>query len=267
MAFSLVSHGALKYLTAPNIAVSHAFTTRCGGVSEGYLDSLNIGMHRGDSAENVRENYRILENALGFSVDRMVMTWQIHSDIVRAVTEADAGKGIDHHAYPQCDALITDTPHLALTVFGADCTTILLQDCKNGAVGAIHAGWRGTASKIAAKTVLAMREAYGCQPENIRAAIGPNIGMCCFETDADVPQAMTESYGSAARECIREQDEKFYVNLTALNALALREVGVENIESAALCTACHPELLWSHRKTGGHRGAQGAIIVCKGEVR
>lgn len=254
--------GTMEYLTAEGISVPHCFTTRLGGVSRGCLASLNLGMHRGDAPENVQENYRRLACALDFSPDKLVLTWQIHSDIVRQVTAADA-KGIDHRQYPQCDALITNDPGTALFVFTADCTPILLQDPVTGAVGAVHAGWRGTAAGIAAKTVDAMVSAYGCKRSDIRAAIGPNIGDCCFETDRDVPDAMLQALGQMAAPYIRRQGLKYYVNLKGINALFLRNSGVTQIEISTHCTACRPDLFWSHRVTGGKRGSQGALIVCK----
>ncbi len=254
--------GALEYLTAANICVPHCFTTRLGGVSKGHLDSLNIGMHRGDEPENVRRNYAVLGEAIGFVPEQLVLAHQIHSDIVRAVSLDDA-MGLDHHRYPQCDALITNTPGTGLVVFTADCTPILLHDPVTGAVGAIHAGWRGTAAQIGAKTVRAMEKHYGCKPENIRAAIGPNIAQCCFQTDADVPQAMIESLGEGALACIQARGDKYYVNLKEINARILRQAGVTRVEIAKECTACEPARFWSHRVTGGVRGSQGAIILCR----
>ena len=262
MAVRSVKVGKLEYLTADNITAPHCFTTRLGGVSEGALSSLNIGWNRGDQPGNVEKNFAILADALGFDCSKLVLTRQTHSDIVRQVCGKDA-QGLDNHAYPECDALITNDPGTALVVFSADCTPVLLYDPVTGAVGAAHAGWRGTASKIAAKTVEAMVTAYGCQPEDIRAAIGPNIGQCCFETDRDVPDAMIAAYGSEAEPHIRPVGDKYYVNLKALNALALRQAGVVHIEISDACTVCQSERFWSHRVTGGQRGSQGAVIVCK----
>ena len=259
--------GQLEYLVAEGISVPHCFTTRLGGVSEGYLSSLNMGMHRGDDPKNVEKNYRILTDVLGCSVEDLVLTWQIHSDIVRTVTREDAGKGIDHRNYPECDALITKDPGVALVIFTADCTPVLLHDPVTGAVGAAHAGWRGTAMGIAAKTVEAMVREFGCDAKNIRAAIGPNISACCFETDRDVPDAMVAALGEAAKPFIRPKDEKYYVNLKEINALWLRRAGVTEIEISDACTVCQSERFWSHRVTRGHRGSQGAIIVCKEAVR
>lgn len=253
----------LEYFVAENISAPHAFTTRLGGVSKGYLDSLNIGMHRGDSPENVAENYRRLADAVGFSCNRLVLANQIHTDIVRVVTEQDCLESLSHRDYPECDALVTVTPGVALMVFTADCTPILLHDPVTGAVGAAHAGWRGTAAGIAAKTVETMVTAFGCKREAIRAAIGPNIGACCFETDRDVPDAMLAALGDAAQPHIRQTGEKFHVDLKGLNALWLRCAGIQNIEISKACTACAPHRFWSHRVTGGVRGSQGAIIVCK----
>ncbi len=255
-----VKHGTLEYLTAENIAVPHCFTTRLGGVSEGHLASMNIGVHRGDLPENVQKNYAILADAIGFSPEKLVLTRQTHSAIVRPVTGADAA-GLRHDAYPECDALITNDPGTALVVFTADCTPILLSDPVTGAVGAVHAGWRGTAAGIAQKAVEAMVSAYGAKPENICAAIGPNIGQCCFETDGDVPQALENALGEAALPYIRTCGDKYYVNLKEINALFLKNAGVNNICISTLCTACRQDLFWSHRKVGQQRGSQGAIIV------
>ena len=255
--------GTIEYLTAEAIRVPHCFTTRYGGVSTGHLSSLNLGMHRGDAPENVAANYRILADTLGICADDFVVTKQTHSDIVRKVDSRDRGKCLIEGAAPECDALITNTPGLALVVFTADCTPILLHDPVTGAVGAVHAGWRGTAAGLAAKTVSAMVECFGCHPEDIHAAIGPNIAQCCFETDSDVPEAMVKALGDDALPMIRKSGDKYYVNLKALNALHLKNAGVSTIDISTDCTACQNQRFWSHRITGGMRGSQGAVIVCK----
>lgn len=257
--------GALEYLTAEGISAAHCFTTRFGGVSEEYLDSLNIGIHRGDSWENVLKNYEILGNALDFDLRKVVLSHQTHTDTVFRVGKGEWGAGLFAPELAECDALVTDEPGTALVIFTADCTPILLHDPVTGAVGAAHAGWRGTAAAIAAKTVAAMSREFGTKPSDIRAAIGPNIGMCCFETDADVPDAMLAAFGQEAEKWIRRQGSKHYVNLKEINALALRRAGVGQIEISTDCTACQSHRFWSHRVTGGLRGSQGAIIVCEGE--
>ncbi len=262
MSLTTIKKGSLEYLAALNLNVPHAFTTRFGGVSDGVFASLNLAMHRGDAPENVEKNYEILADALDFDINNLVLTRQTHSDIVRVVTKADA-RGLDHHSYPECDALITNDVGCALVVFTADCTPILLWDSETGAVGAIHAGWRGTAGDIAGKTVRKMMTQFGCDPRNIRAAIGPNIGACCFETDIDVPEAIIKTFGKEANAFITKSGEKYHVDLKAVNALALRRAGVESIELADDCTMCTPQRFWSHRVTGTHRGSQAAIIVCK----
>ena len=254
--------GTLEYLTAEGLSVPHCFTTRLGGVSEGVLSSLNLGMHRGDLPENVEKNHEILASALGYDVKKSVLSHQVHSDVIRVVTEKDC-LGLDHHLAPECDGLVTNTPGLALVIFTADCTPILLHDPVTGAVGAVHAGWRGTAMDIAGKAVKAMVSAFGCAPVNIRAAIGPNIGFCCFETDAEVPKAMVSAFGDGIRDCIRPTNNKYYVNLKEINRYALLRAGVGHVEVSTHCTACAPQRFWSHRVTRGNRGSQGAVIVCK----
>ena len=261
MSIQTIKIGTLEYLAAEGISAAHCFTTRLGGASAGYLGSMNIGMHRGDAPENVLKNYEILGSALGFKVENCVLTKQTHTNIVRAVTKADGGTGLFKPEFDPCDALITNDPGVALVVFSADCTPILFHDPVTGAVGAAHAGWRGTAADIAGATVRAMCEAYGCDPQDIRCAIGPNIGQCHFETDADVPDAMIAALGDAAKAHITQKGEKYYVNLKEINALFLRRAGVGSIEISTACTACDPRRYWSHRLVGSRRGSQGAVIV------
>ena len=264
MAITTVKKAAVEYLVSGSIGVPHGFTTRLGGVSTGAVASMNLSVRRDSHPDNVAKNFAILGENLGFDPQKLVLTNQIHSDIVLQVTAADH-KGFNTHDYPECDALITDRPGTALCAFTADCTPILLWDPVTGAVGAVHAGWRGTVSRIAVKTVLAMQEAYGCDPKNIHAAIGPNIGRCCFETGEEVPAALAESYGQEVLSLIRQgANNKYFPDLKAINALGLRRLGVAAIDLSAECTKCSPDRYWSHRVHGQSRGSQGAIIVCKG---
>lgn len=263
MSIQTIKNGNLEYLVAEGITVPHCFTTRYGGVSSGSQESMNLAIGRGDREGNVEANLRILAKELGYDAEKYVMTWQIHSDIVRVVTDEDCS-GFFHRNYPQCDALVTNTPGVTLLVFTADCTPLLFHDPVTGAVGAAHAGWRGTAQNIGAKTVEAMVEHFGCKPENIRAAIGPNLGQCHFETDLDVPAALTAAYGEEIQAYIRHTGEKYYPDLKGINALALHCAGVRHIEISDACTWCESDRFWSHRVTKGDRGSQGAVITCKG---
>ena len=260
--FHTIQHGTLEYLTADALAGSlHCFSTRYGGVSEGVLASLNLGTHRGDKPENVYENYRILGSAVGFRPEDTVFTKQCHTDIVRRVGRENRGEGLLREQTEVCDAQITDEPGVALVAFSADCTPILLFDPVRGAIAAIHAGWRGTALGIAARTVEAMTREYRSRPEDIRAAIGPCIGQCCFETDEDVPQAMRAALGQAAESCIERRGEKFHVDNKALNRIWLTRAGIRTIDVSADCTMCQPERFWSHRVTHGARGSLAAVIM------
>ena len=254
--------GQLEILTAEGITAPHCFTTRFGGVSTGALESLNLVIKLDETDENVTRNFEILGETLGFSIHDLVLTRQTHSDIVRVVGRNDCN-GCFHRNYPECDALVTNDPGVALTVLTADCTPLLFHDPVTGAVGAAHAGWRGTVSAIGSKPVAAMCRELACKAENIRAAIGPNIGFCHFNTDSDVPEALLEAFGEGIRPFIRESGDKYYVNLKGVNALILRRAGSRHIEISGDCTMCQPHRFWSHRFTGGNRGAQGAVIVCK----
>lgn len=262
MAIQTIQKGTLEYLTAQGIGVPHCFTTRRGGISTGIYSSLNLAIGKDDTLENVEKNLHILGSALGFDPAKLVMTRQIHSDIVRVVTDSDCN-GPCHRDYPECDALVTNTPGVSLLVFTADCTPLLFWDPVTGAVGAAHAGWRGTAQGIGARVVQTMVREFGSKPEDIRAAIGPNIAQCHFETDRDVPDAMLASYGEEAGQYIQKKGEKFHLDLKQINALSLRRAGVRHIEISEACTYCESERFWSHRVTQGKRGSQGAVILCR----
>ena len=175
--------------------VVHGFSTRLGGVSEGKFASLNLSMNRGDDPAKVAENYRRFCAAIGADVKGVVCASQVHGDTVRSVTTADLGIALDEPEPWQADGLVTDIPGVVLTVFTADCLPILLYDPVRRVVGAVHAGWRGTALGIAAKAVERMVDCYGCDRLDILAAIGPGISKCCFETHEDHRQVPRGSQG------------------------------------------------------------------------
>jgi len=261
MAIITRTSGDLVYLVDENIPVPHAFTTRVGGVSEGIYKSLNLGMALGDDPIAVTENYARITSLLGTQRERMVFSRQVHGDTVRVVDKADCFEDISH-PFEEGDALITNTPDVTLAVFTADCIPILLWDERTGAVAAIHAGWRSTVLDIVGKAVEQLC-AFGSRSKYIRAAIGPGIGVCCFETDAEVPMAVRKVLGADAEDCITDRGrKKSKVDLKEVNRLLLIRAGVptEQVTISDYCTMCNPELFWSHRVTGGKRGVQAAII-------
>ena len=245
------------------LGVPHGFTTRLGGVSEGIYASLNLGVNRGDERAAVEENYRRICGALGVDTAGVALSSQVHGDRVLTMTAADRGRGLTRPAEKDGDGLVTDVPGVTLTVFGADCLTVLLYDPVRQAAAAIHAGWRGTALGIVERAVEKLTLQYGSRPEDIRCALGPCIGACCFETDEDVPNAMTSALGAAALPYLTDgRDGKFRVDLRGLNALRLERTGVlrEHMDLSKDCTMCQPEKYWSHRRTKGERGSQAAMI-------
>ena len=268
MAITLHREAGLTVLRSELLAPRpHGFSTRPGGVAPAPWDSLNLGPSRGDDPENVRENSRRFCAVLGTAPEQAVLSQQTHTTNLRRVTAEDAGKGlIRPRDYRDVDALMTDVPGLALTVFSADCGVILLHDPVHAAIAAVHAGWRGCAGGILAKTVRAMTENCGTDPADLLAAIGPCIGPCCFETDDDVPAAMRAALGADAEPCLRYQAPKWHVDLSGLNRQWLLRAGLlpEHIERSELCTACRPDLFWSHRKMGERRGVQAAMIALPG---
>lgn len=264
MAFTRHDHGGLVYHTSSLLdGVKHAFTTRLGGVSEGMYASLNLRFSCEDKRENVIENYRLLCAAIGVDAERAVPTHQLHHANIRAVTEDDAGKLFRKpRDYEDVDGLITNVPEIPLFIYSADCGISLLYDPVSRCVGAVHSGWRGVALGILPKTAEEMCRSYGARPEHIRIAVGAGIGQCCFETDSDVPDAMRDAIGSAADPFMERRGEKWHVDLRGINVHRLKSMGIreEQIDLLPLCTACHPDLYWSHRLTGNNRGVQGAVI-------
>lgn len=265
MEFKTGEVGGVSYLFAEGLGANHGFSTRLGGVSTGIYESLNLGLHRGDEPEAVAENYRRFCAAVGANPGRLALGNQVHGINVLEVTENQVKKNLFDPVSYEADGLMTNLPGVGLVVFTADCVPILLCDPVAGCVAALHAGWRGTAGGIGAQGVRRLMERYGAKAENIRAAIGPSIGPCCFETDGDVPQAMLAALGERAKPYITEKNGKFFVDLKGINGEILRAAGIlpEHLAICPACTCCEPERYWSHRYTKGQRGSQGALIYLK----
>ena len=219
-----------------------AFSTRRGGVSGGSFASLNLGVKTADETANVIENRRRLCSSVGAEPDRVSMTWQRHSATVRRAGESDIlSPGFTN---PDGDGVWTDTPGEAVLQLTADCVPIALARIAGArpAVAVLHAGWRGLLAGVVAAGV----EALG--PGPVAAAIGPSIGPCCYEVGPEV----AEPFGA---EVMHGRN----LDLWAATARALEAAGVERIERLDLCTACHPELFFSHRRDDGVTGRQGVI--------
>lgn len=254
--------GSFVYYTCDRLPVRHAFTTKFGGVSRGDCESLNLGFNRGDERENVLENYRILAEQLGMDEGRITMTKQIHDTQISVVTEDEAGMGLHQPMAWESDAIVTALPETPLCGFYADCVVTLFYDLATRTAGVAHAGWRGMAAGILPKTVEVMAEKLGTKRESLIAVLGPSIRQECFETDADVPEAMERLMGERLHPFIAEKGVKFHVDLQGIGVRLLTDAGLspENVIDSGICTKCCADEFWSHRATHGHRGVQGGII-------
>ena len=263
MAFIEHNENGLVYMSSTLIPARHAFTTRWGGVSTGYLSSLNLISGHGDEPENIRENFRRVAALLGTGPDDCAVTKQVHGNTVRTVTAADRHPCLSPVPY-EADGIVTATPGLPIFCFTADCVPVLLCAPDALVVGAVHCGWRSSVSDILRNALDAM-SALGTEPGRIRAAIGPAIGSCHFETDSDVPEAIRSWIGpeEAERYLTLRSDGKYLVDLRGANACRLRQLGLraENIDISGECTVCSHDKYWSHRYTKGRRGGQAAAIV------
>lgn len=243
----------------------HGFSTRLGGVSTGHLSSMNLSFSRGDDPEHVRENFRRIGRAIGFSPEDLVFSDQTHTANVRVVTQQDRGKGyLLPRDYTDVDGMVTNVPGLVLATFFADCVPLYFVDPVKRAAGLSHSGWRGTVQKIGKVTVETMEREYESRPKDILAAIGPSICRDCYEVSADVREAFSTAFDERAMGQIFRPKEngKYLLDLWEANRLILQEAGIlpEHIFVTDLCTCCNAGLLFSHRASKGMRGNLAAFL-------
>ncbi|MCR5053710.1 MAG: peptidoglycan editing factor PgeF [Lachnospiraceae bacterium] len=259
----LLEFGSLKNIDF----IDHCFTTRKGGVSEGYFSSLNLSFTRGDDEEAVMENYRRVSAAVNVPLHHFVLSDQTHTVNVRKITEEDAGKGITKERdYTDVDGMVTNVPGIMLCTFFADCVPLYFVDPVHRAIGLSHSGWRGTVGRMGLYTIRKMQECYGTDPKDLYAAIGPSICRDCYEVSGDVAEEFRKEFPDHKEELILAGREgHFQLDLWEANRIVLLEAGVpsERIELAGLCTCCHPDLLFSHRASKGKRGNLGAFMFIR----
>ncbi len=267
----VISKNGVVFYRSRLIPVRHGFSTRIGGVStEMHTASLNLGVERGDPLDTVLENLSLFGEALDVDPKDIISLPQIHSNKVKAVTKSNAGEGFYLPPTDSCDGYITTDKDIALGVRTADCVPILMYAPPKGefcgSVMAVHAGWRGTASGIAVNAVKKALELGACASE-IKAAIGPAIGSCCYEVKDDFFESFKESAGKTLTERFvvpsKKQKDSFYADLKGANKALLMSVGLkeENIDICDACTCCDPKEFYSHRYTGGLRGTMLSIIM------
>jgi YfiH family protein len=187
----------------------------------------------------------------------MFDVWQVHSaDSALAHAPRHPEEG-----YQKADIILTDQPEVTLFMRFADCVPILLYDPVRAVVGMAHAGWLGTVRGASRAAIEAMVAGYGCRPEDVLAAIGPSIGVDHYEVGADVLEHVERAFGADGATIIEHRNGKSYLDLWAANALQLRQAGVEQIETAGVCTACHTDDWFSHRAEKGKTGRFGALIA------
>ena len=248
--------------------VRHGFSTRLGGVSEGYYASMNLSFDRGDRKEAVAENFRRIGEALGVRCEDMVLSRQTHTTNVRIVTDADRGKGITRERdYTDVDGLVTNVPGICLVTSYADCVPLFFVDPVKKVIGLSHSGWRGTVGKIGRKTVELMHERFGSDPADILAAVGPSVCMDCYELSSDVIEKFKEAFSENWWDQLfyEKPDGKYQLDLWKANELIFLESGIlpEHIAVTNVCTHCNSDILYSHRAAGDKRGNLCAFLALK----
>jgi YfiH family protein len=280
MSFRIIRTHNAAYLTSDLLTSPHAFATRLGGVSTlPHTATLNLAFGRGDEGETVLANLSRFGSAAGFDPHSVISVPQVHGNAVHVVDSRHRGMGYHLSAAFEGDGYVTADPAVTLGVKTADCTPILLEAVAGGtpaggspvAVAALHAGWKGTVLNIVGEGVRRLRElacaraGVPAESVTVRAAIGPCIHACCFEVKEDCLAVVRERVGDAtAAGFILSRQGKTYLDLPGLNRALLLRAGVAeaDIDVCELCTACHPELFYSHRASGGVRGTLLNVIRC-----
>ena len=248
--------------------VKSAFSTRLGGVSEGYYSSLNLSFDRGDDPARVLENFKRIGASMGVAVEDMVLSKQTHTTNVRVVTEEDKGKGVMRDRdYTDVDGMITNVPGICLVTSYADCVPLYFVDPVKKAIGLSHSGWRGTVGKIGKNTVQLMQENFGSKPEDLLAAVGPSVCMDCYEVSEDVIGQFQEAFESKYWQELfyKKENGKYQLNLWKANELIFLESGIlpEHMAITNVCTHCNSKILYSHRTMGNNRGNLCAFLALK----
>ena len=248
----------------------HAFSTRLGGVSaHSHTSSLNLAFDRGDDDDTVLENLGIFAKEAGFDAKSIISHPQIHSDKIFTVTRAECGRGyFVREGIEGGDGYVTTERGVTLGIKTADCVPILFEAHKNGkvvAVGAVHAGWRGTVAGIAAKCIERLMNEAGVAATDVRAAIGPCIHKCCYEVSRDVNEAVSEGLGErfAERFVVPTGDaDKYMCDLAGINRELILSCGLceQNVDVIDECTCCNPKKYYSHRYSHGVRGTMLNVI-------
>lgn len=263
------SGDTLEYLTFPLLEetgiVKHLFTTRTGGVSTGEFATMNFSVDRGDSRENVLENYGRIAEALDVRTEDMAISHQTHTTNIRRMTAGDKGKGILRpRDYTDVDGMVTDEPGLVLVTFYADCVPLYFVDPVHRAIGLAHSGWRGTAGRMGECMVKAMGEHFGSRAEDLYAAIGPSICRDCYEVSEDVAVRFIRMLGEKVA-VPGKAPGKYQLDLWLANKLILEQAGISPSRMAVtdICTCHNSGYLFSHRASGGRRGNVAAFLALK----
>lgn len=268
--FELITKNELTYLSFKrwhqDSQLIHCFTTRFGGVSKGELSSLNLGFNRGDTQDNVVQNYKNICEVLQIPFESLVLSKQVHETHIIKVTSEDKGNGVSYtNKWDSMDGMYTTEKELTLVTHYADCVPLFFYAPKYAIIGMAHAGWRGTVNEIAKRFIEIWVNTERIPIESIEVAIGPSIGSCCFETDKEVADIFIEQFGNHSFIAYNEDTKKYHIDLWACNQHVLINAGIkaQNIVTAGLCTSCHEDLFFSHRKSNGKRGTLGAFMALK----
>lgn len=240
----------IPLLTSSLLSIHHGFTTRQGGVSQGYYATLNLGLSTGEDPRIVNQNRQKVFEQFGVFKDQVCILEQVHGNRV-VIAEPS------WHTF-QADAMISNQKNLLLVIGVADCVPILFYDPIKQAIAAAHAGWRGTSLKIVEKVLEKMSEEYGSSPPDIRVVMGPSISRENYQVGPEVIKAFHQA---GFPDTIYDLDgDRFRLDVAGANQYLLTQLGVTQIDVMSACTYAHPEQFYSHRRDGKKRGSHWGVI-------
>ncbi len=240
----------IPLLTSSLLSAPHGFTTRQGGVSQGYYASLNLGFGTSEDPQIVNQNRQRMFEHFEVVKEQVCILEQVHGNTV-VVAEPS------WHTF-QADAVVTNQKNLLLVIGVADCVPILFYDPIKKAIGAAHAGWRGTSLRIVEKVLEKMSQEYGSSPSDVRVVLGPAISKKNYQVGSEVIEAFIKA--GFPHNIYESDSDRYRLDVSAANVYLLKNLGVTHIDTLDYCTFADPEKFYSHRRDAKKRGSHWAVI-------
>lgn len=261
-----VKQGKIHYLQPDWVGQSSlvaGFTTRNGGSSRPPFNSLNLGFNSGDQMSQVEANRAAVARAFDLEPHLLLTVNQVHGNEILVIDESNPE--VSHFQRVASDAIITNQRNILIGILVADCFPVLLYDRKKHVAAVVHLGWRGTSAGLLGRTVNAMQSIFGCQANDLHAAIGPGIAAHGYEVDRPVRDAFRQGVGQWQRIATEVSLGHWQLDLQKSIILQLDEAGISraSVDVVKECTCCHKETFFSYRRDEGRTGRQMGFALLR----